>query len=115
MRTLILRTICVVLLLCFGLMFSGVALFSIAASPTATCAITNHCAPDGAQSSPVPCTKPACPLCKCAIADAVQPVEILTTFHYVCFDFKDIEQLAPDQYVVEIFHPPRLEGGFEVV
>lgn len=109
MRLHLFRTICVLLLLSFGMMFSGVALIATAESSTPIGAVkNNHCNPDGAQSCPLPCTTPVCPLCVCAIADTAQPVEMQTIFHIVAFEFPDVVQLIPDPYVIEIFHPPRL-------
>lgn len=111
MRTPVFWIICV-LLLSFGTMFSGVAHIATAESPAAIGAVNkNHCNPDGAESCPLPCTTPVCPLCVCAIADIVQPVEIQTTFQTIEFDF-NVAQSIPDPYVVEIFHPPKLENGF---
>lgn len=110
MRNLMFRTICV-LLLSFGMMFSGVALIATAESPAVTGAVNNHCNPDGAQSCPLPCTTPVCPLCVCAIADTVQPVEIQTTLQIVEFEFPDVAQSIPVPYVIKIFHPPRLENS----
>ncbi|MDD2733651.1 MAG: hypothetical protein PHF56_06890 [Desulfuromonadaceae bacterium] len=108
MRPLVFRTICVLLLLSFGMMFSGVALIATTESPVAIGAVSNnHCNPDGAQSCPLPCTTPVCPLCVCAIADTVQPVEILTNFQTIESDFREVAQSIPDPYAVEIFHPPR--------
>lgn len=113
MRNLVFRTICV-LLLCFGMMFSGVALIATAESPAATGAVNNHCNPDGAQSCPLPCTTPDCPLCVvCAIADTVQPVEIQTTFQIVEIEFPDVAQSISDPYLSEIFHPPRRENSIQ--
>ena len=108
MLTLVFRTICVLLLLYVGMMFSGVILIASAESPVTIGAVNNdHCNPDGAQSCPLPCTTPVCPLCVCAIADAVQPVEIQTSFQIVEFEYQDVTQAIPDPYVVEIYHPPR--------
>lgn len=108
MRNLMFRTICVLLLLSFGTMFSGVALVATTETQAAIGAVNNnHCNPDGAQSCPLPCTTPVCPLCVCAIADTVQPVEIQTTFQTVESEFPDVAQSISDPYLVEIFHPPR--------
>lgn len=113
MRPRVFRTICVLLLLSFSMLFSGVTLIATAESPAAIGAVkNNHCNPDGAQSCPLPCTTPVCPLCVCAIADTVQPVEIQTTFQIVEFEFPDVAQSIPDPYLNEIFHPPRLLSGF---
>ena len=112
MRTSVFRTICVLLLLSFGTMFSGAALIATAESPATIGAVNNnHCNPDGAQSCPLPCTTPVCPLCVCAIADTVHPVEIQTTFQIVEFEFPDVAQSIPDPYVIKIFHPPRQENS----
>jgi len=112
MRSHLFRTICVLLLLSFGMMFSGVTLTATAESPAAIEAVNiNHCNPDGAQSCPLPCTTPDCPLCVCAIADTVQPVEIRTTLQIVEFEFPDVAQSIPDPHVIEVFHPPRLENS----
>lgn len=113
MRNLVFRTICVLMLLSFGTMFSGVALIATAESPAVIGAIeNNHCNPDGAQRCPLPCATPVCPLCVCAIADTVQPVDIQTTFQMVEFEFPDVVRSIPDPYVNEIFHPPRSENSF---
>jgi hypothetical protein len=108
MRINLFRIIGVILLLSFGMMYSGVVLIATAESPAAIGAVNNHCNPEGAQSCPLPSTTPACPLCVCAIADTVQPVEIQTTFQIVEFEFPDVAQSIPDPHVIEIFHPPRL-------
>jgi hypothetical protein len=96
------------------MMSSGVALIATAESPAAIGAVNNnHCNPDRAQQScPLPCSTPVCPLCVCAIADTVQPVEMQIIFQIVEFEFPDVAQSIPDPYVIEIFHPPRLESGF---
>jgi hypothetical protein len=102
------RAICVLLLLSFGMMFSGVTLIVTAESPVAIGAVNNnHCNPDGAQSCPLPCTTLVCPLCVCAIADTVQQVEIQTIFQIVESEYPDVALAIPDPYVTEIFHPPR--------
>ncbi len=108
MRTNPFRIICAIVLLCFVTMFSGVTLIVTAESPVKLEAVNNnHCNPDGAQSCPLPCTTPVCPLCVCAIADTVHPVEIQTSFQIVELECPDVAQSIPDPYVVEIFHPPR--------
>jgi len=113
MRINLFRTIGVILLLSFATMFSGVALIATAESPAVIGAVNdNHCNPDGAQSCPLPCTTPVCPLCVCAIADTVKPVEMQTIFQIVEFEFPDVAQSIPDPYVIGIFHPPRLKSGF---
>lgn len=59
MRMLVFRKNCVILLLSFGMMFSGVTLIVTAESPVTIEAVNKkHCNPDGAQSCPLPCTTP---------------------------------------------------------
>jgi len=106
------RTICVLLLVSFGMMFSGASLIVTTEPPVKLDSLNNNdCNPDGAQSCPLPCSTPACPLCVCAIADTVQPVEMQTTFQIVEFEFPEVEQSIPAPYVSEIFHPPRPENS----
>lgn len=108
MRTSGFRIICAVLLLSFGLMFSGVALIASAESPAAIEADNrSHCNPDGAQTCPLPCTTPICPLCVCVVADTVSLFVIQTNIRVIEFNFPDVAWRIPDPYVNEIFHPPR--------
>lgn len=113
MRTPVFRTICAVLLISFGMMFSGVVLIASAELPVAIeAANKNHCNPDGAQSCPLPCTTPICPLCICVIAEAVLAFVMKTNIRVIDFDFSDVAWRIPDPYVNEIFHPPRAENEF---
>ena len=114
MRLFILQIISAIVLLSFLTIFAGVALIVTTESPAAIGAGNNHCNPDGAQSCPLPCATPLCPLCVCAIADTVQRITILTSFQAMEFEFPDASLSLPDLYVIEIFHPPRREIVFNV-
>ena len=86
----------------------------IAESPATTGAVNNHCNPDGSQNCPLPGTTPVCPLCVCAIADTVQPIQMQTTIQVDEIEFLDVAQSILAPYVSEIFHPPRREIVFNV-
>lgn len=108
MRILVFQTICALLLLSLGMMFSGVALVASAESPVAIEADNNnHCNPNGAQSCPLPCTTSFCPLCVCVIADTASPFVLQTNIRVNDFNFPDVAWLIPDPHINEIFHPPR--------
>lgn len=113
MRILVFRIICALLLLSFGMMFSGVSLIASAESPVAIEADNNnHCNPDGEQGCPLPCTTPICPLCVCVIADAVTQFVLQSNIRVIDIIFPDVVWLIPDPHVNEIFHPPRAGHGF---
>lgn len=112
MRLFIIQIISAIVLLSIVTMFSGVTLIATAESPAAIGAVNNHCNPDGAQSCPLPCTTPLCPLCICAIADTAHPIEINTNLQVFEFDYLDVMESIPDTYVSEIFHPPRPHSAF---
>lgn len=112
MRLFILQIISAIVLLSFVTMFSGVNLIATAESPAAIGVVNNHCNPDGAQSCPLPCTTPLCPLCICVITDTAHPIEINTNLQVVEFDYLDVMDSIPDPYVSEIFHPPRPQSAF---
>lgn len=112
MRLFILQIISAIVLLSFVTLFSGAALIVTAKSPVKLEAVNNsHCNPDGAQSCPLPCATPLCPLCICAIADAAHPIEINTNLQVVELDYLNVAWSIPDPHVFEIFHPPRLENS----
>lgn len=108
MRAYWFRRISAVVLFATATMFSG--LFSIIAVERSITneANVNHCNNDAAQSCPLACTTPVCPLCICVLCDAVRPIEVGTSFQIAESNFLDLKQSSTSLYVDEIFHPPRL-------
>jgi hypothetical protein len=89
-------------------MFSGLAsTTSVTQDVQLETTSNNHCNPDGAQSCPLPCTTPVCPLCICIIADSVLSIEILTNFHIAELSYADIFETIPGPFLSDIFHPPK--------
>jgi len=108
MRTPLFRIVSTIVLLTVVTMFTGLASI-ISAPQTVNLETTsnNHCNPDGAQSCPLPCTTPDCPLCVCNIADAVFPIETQINFHIAKFNYPDVSEAIPDPFMNDIFHPPK--------
>jgi hypothetical protein len=116
MRTFLFRTICAIVLLFLVTMVSEGTLIAVAEFPVRLEAVSNnHCTPDSAQSCPLPCTIPVCPLCICVISDTVQQVEMQASFQITVFEFPDVVGSIPDPYASDIFHPPRERSGVAVL
>lgn len=108
MRAYWFRRISALVLFATATMFSG--LFSIIPVERSITneANGNHCNKDAAQSCPLACTTPVCPLCICVLGDAVRPIEVRASFQIAELNFLDLKQSPPTPYVDEIFHPPKL-------